>query len=339
MDQGSQEVQSAAVPRMTESAPSRETRQQRAARRVSEAEEILRGLDRQLDLGRAFAADRSNPLRERMAARLGNGMTRVARAGPRASIRLRRPELAEEPTFSERMFSESREHFRLAEESRRSGRGRIAESPVAVRRSALNATIEFAVGWMILGAVIAADYVVFRALDIQYFRWYLENGALINLAFGFVSLAVVLDAYRDLISSNPLRYLLACTALFMHALLAWDATTVKDDAKAEQTWWVPTVFDNLVSIVVYVVMFLITLAWLLVVAPVQHIVYAVLGAPARNAIRNEETSSYDPVTDKTTLFGRADEAAAGFTIGYRDKPVTLTAALAAAAFWLISVLS
>ena len=163
-------------------------------------------------------------------------------------------------------------------------------------------------------------------------------GALINLVFSFISLAVVLDAYRDLISSNPLRYLNTCMALFMHVLLAWDATIVNDDENAEQTWWLPMLFDTLVSIVVYVVMFLVTLGWLLVVAPIQHPVYAVLGAPSRNAFRNAETSSFDPVTDRTTLAAAAGESRAGFTIGYRDKPVTLTAALASAVFWLISIL-
>ena len=156
--------------------------------------------------------------------------------------------------------------------------------------------------------------------------------------FSFISLAVVLDAYRDLISSNPLRYFNACMALFLHVLLAWDATMVKDDDNAVQTWWLPAFFDGLVSVLVYIAMFLVTLGWLLVVAPIQHVVFAVLGAPARNAYRNKETASYDPVSDRTTLAAPVAEARTGFTIGYRDKPVTLTAALASAAFWLISVL-
>jgi hypothetical protein len=324
---------------MTESTPLHETRQVRAARKIAEAEELISDLERQSRRARALAADRSRPLRKRMALRAGSGLLRVARAGARAEIRLLKPDLKEEPSLSERMFAKSREHFELAEESRRSGHARIVDSPVAIRRPALSATTDFVGGWLILGAVIVADYFVFRALGVQYFRWYLENGALINLAFSFISLAVVLDAYRDLISSNPLRYFNVCMALFLHVLLAWDATMVKDDEGAAQTWWLPLFFDTLVSIVVYVVMFLVVLGWLLVVAPVQHLVYAVLGAPARNTFRNTQISSYDPDTDRTTFAARADQSPAGFRIGYRDKPVTLTAALASAVFWVISLLS
>jgi hypothetical protein len=76
-------------------------------------------------------------------------------------------------------------------------------------------------------------------------------------------------------------------ALFLHVLLAWDATMVRDD-NGVQPWWLPAFFDGLVSFLVYIAMFLVTLAWLLVVAPIQHVVYAVLGAPARNAFRNKQ---------------------------------------------------
>jgi hypothetical protein len=315
----------------------REARQQKAARKIAETEQTIRDIEAQLPLARAFAADRSNPLRKRLRVRLGIVVALMARAGARASIRMRRPDLAEE-TRSERMHRRSREQFALGEESRRSGRERIVASPVVVRRPALSATTDFVVGWLVLGTAITADYLVFRAFGVQYFRWYLENGALINLVFSFISLAVVLDAYRDLISSNPLRYLNTCMALFFHVLLAWDETLVIDDENASQTWWLPAFFDGLVSLVLHVVMFLVTVGWLLVVAPIQHVVYAVLGAPARNAFRNPETSSYDPVTDRTTIAAPAEESRTGFTIGYRDKPVTLTAALASAVFWLISIL-
>ncbi|HSS73692.1 MAG TPA: hypothetical protein VLK53_09000 [Gaiellaceae bacterium] len=321
---------------MTESAPPRETRQQKAAREIAEAEQMLRDLDEKLRLGRAFVADRSHPLRKRATARVRNGVTRIGIAAVQASIRLRKPNLQEQ-TASERMQARSREHFDLAEESRRRGNQPIDESSVAARRPALSATIDFVVGWLILGTAIAADYLVFRAFGVNYFHWYLDAGALINLVFGLISLAVVLDAYRDLISSNPMRYFNACTALFLHVLLAWDATIIKDDT-AEPTWWLPAFFDGLVSVLLYIVMLLVTLGWLLVVAPIQHVVFAVLGAPARNAFRNKKTASYDPVRDKTTLAAAVAEPRTGFTIGYRDKPVTLTAALASAAFWLISIL-
>ena len=84
-------------------------------------------------------------------------------------------------------------------------------------------------------------------------------------------------------------------------------------------------------------MFAATFGWLLIVAPVQYLAFAVLGAPARNALRGKIVATYDPVTD-TTMDVPVGTAHRGFEIGYREKPVSLTAALAAAVFWAISAL-
>jgi hypothetical protein len=324
---------------MAESAPFHETRQQKAAGKIADAEQRIRELDRLRASYRAFVADRSNPLRKRLRMRLADRSARAAQASARVEIRLVTPDLEEGPNFTERMAAQSQEEFSLAEESRRRAHAQVVESPVAARRPGLSATIDFVFGWSILGVVLAADYLVFRSFDVQYFRWYVENGALINLAFSFISLAVVLDAYRDLISSNPLRYLSSCLALWLHVLLAWGETINSDDEGAEPTWLLPALFDLLVSLVVYVCMVLVVTGWMLVVAPVQHIVYAVLGAPARNAIRSTKTSSWDPDKDRTTVAAPVGQTRTGFTLGYRAKPVTLTAALASVVFWLISVLS
>jgi hypothetical protein len=320
---------------MTETAPYHETRQQKAAREIAEAEQLIRDLQAQRELGAAFVADHSNPLRKRFVARLMIAAAWAGQACARGQIRLTRPRLADQ-TFSERMYARSQEELELSEESRHSAQDRLVGSPVAARRPALNAMLTFAVGWLILGAVIAADWAVFRAFGVDYFRWYVENGALINLAFSFVALAVVLDAYHDLVSSNPMRYLNALLAVSLHVTLAWGATMPRGDD--EQTWWFPKLFDGVVSFVVYLVMLVATTGWLVAVAPVQHAAYAVLGAPARNALRNKQTASYDPSTDTTTFAAPADGPRTGFAIGYREKPVALTAGLVAVAFWLISLL-
>jgi hypothetical protein len=95
-------------------------------------------------------------------------------------------------------------------------------------------------------------------------------------------------------------------------------------------------FDSLISLVVSIAMFGATFGWLLIVAPVQYLVFAVLGAPARNALRDQTVATYDPVTDTMKMDVSVGSAHSGFEIGYREKPVSLTAALAAAVFWVIS---
>jgi len=212
------------------------------------------------------------------------------------------------------------------------------------------------IGWAYVAPLLAADYFIFRAFGVNYFHWYLQNGGLINLVFGFVSLAVVLDAYPDLISSNALRYTFASQQLVGHVFRAWWDTTYKSKG-AIKTWWLPTAFDFVVSTITFLAMAIALVGWALIIGPVQHVVYLVLGAPARNAIRNNRDPRYDKKTDTVTsgALGAVDparpptddeakkaqdpESVPGFVIGYREKPVSLTAALASAVFFIIGALS
>lgn len=234
------------------------------------------------------------------------------------------------------------------------GRGLI-NSEAASLKPAIYGISFTAIGWAYIAPLLAADYFVFRAFGVNYFHWYLQNGAVINLVFGFVSLAVVLDAYPDLISSNALRYTYACQQLVGHVFRAWRDTTYESDG-ATKTWWLPTVFDFVVSMIVFIVIGIAVVSWALIIGPVQHVVYLVLGAPARNAIRNNKDPRYDQKTDTMTSDAGGAEGArrpaadavaqanelrrdSGFAIGFREKPVSLTAALATAVFFIIGALS
>ena len=194
--------------------------------------------------------------------------------------------------------------------------------------------VQFLFGWAIIGAALAADYFVFAAFDQNYFRWYLANGALIAIVFGFVSLAVRLDDYPDLVSSNPLRYLYACQTLLLHLFLAWNQVVAVDPERAIGLL-LSKLFDLVVSLLAWVSVAVAFIGWLLVVAPIQYVPYAVLGAPARNALRNPDRPRYAPESD-TTLPTAAEGSSAGHTIGYVEKPVTLTSAFTAAVLWVVS---
>jgi hypothetical protein len=167
---------------------------------------------------------------------------------------------------------------------------------------------------------------------VNYFHWYVDNGALIALVFGFVSLAVQLDDYPDLVSSNPMRYLLACWTLNFHLFLAWNQVIAVDPERAKGVM-LSKLFDTIVSFLTMLGVTVAFVAWLLVVAPIQHIAYAILGAPARNALRNPAAPRYDPATD-TTIPVPAKGAATGRAFGYIAKPVALTSALTAAVLWV-----
>jgi hypothetical protein len=83
-----------------------------------------------------------------------------------------------------------------------------AGSPVSRAATAL-------VGLLLLGGLAALDWLVFRALfDSDYLRWYLENGSLIGIVFGLVTLAWGdLNKLTGLVSAHPLEYLATCVAL------------------------------------------------------------------------------------------------------------------------------
>ena len=53
-------------------------------------------------------------------------------------------------------------------------------------------------------ALVAANYAVFRLLDHNYFRWYLDHGAELALALSLVALAVDLDRDPTLVAANSI---------------------------------------------------------------------------------------------------------------------------------------
>lgn len=314
-----------------------EARREKAARKLEDDRQARERLTMRLAVYEPIASDPRCSRRDRMQARVVVAAARAGLKSLAAATKLTEPDLSPEPTLAERQGAASRQSFAQAQEHFDKGSESWRQSRVSLKRAnaqggARYSTLTSLIGWGVLGLLVGGNYLLFRfLLETNYFDWYLHHGALINFVFGFISIAVVLDAYPDLISSNGLYYIYACGQLVAHVFRAWRDTTYEADRGAK-TWWLPTVFDFVVSFAVFVVIGLIVVAWALVVAPVQHVAYLVAGAPARNAIRNDKDPRYDPETDRLRT-----DAPQGFSIGFRAKPVTLTAALATAAFLVAGV--
>jgi hypothetical protein len=75
--------------------------------------------------------------------------------------------------------------------------------------------VTVAVGLAVIAGLIAVDTVVFRiAFDSNYAHWYLENGALIGIVFGLLTLAWGdLNRMTTLISAHPHEYVSTCFRL------------------------------------------------------------------------------------------------------------------------------
>lgn len=101
------------------------------------------------------------------------------------------------------------------------------------------------------------------------------------------------------------------------------------------------VVDIVVAMLFALTFALATLAWLLLVVPLQYFVYLVTGAPARVACASPTRASVE-IEGKETIYGetlKSDALAKGaFESGFSAKPVTFTAAITTAVLFAVSQL-
>lgn len=219
-------------------------------------------------------------------------------------------------------------------------------------------TLSAFIGLLIIAALIAANDFVFRTwLNADYVRWYLRNGTLINLGFAFVSLAWGdLNRVKDLVGAHPIRFLSA--SLFLVALPVQTFGTIlrkpneppapRAEPRSSLSQWsaawrmaqtIMDALDGLLTAGFAIVFTLAALLWLLVVAPLQYLVYLICAAPARlmrrgqrKLIANFDESGYFHVGE---VGGEKPVPAGWFEAGFYSKPVSLTAAFAAVFIWLL----
>jgi hypothetical protein len=128
---------------------------------------------------------------------------------------------------------------------------------------------------LIIGLIFLNRWLFRIWFDIDYIRWYLDNGALFSIVFGFVGLAGAKpDESIGLISLNPARYLEAVFDLTTWPLLA--ASEALDSSQygrslANSLLLVPLSFILLGGVILF----------LIVGAPLQYFIHAVCGAPGR----------------------------------------------------------
>jgi len=214
------------------------------------------------------------------------------------------------------------------------------------------------VGLLIIAALIAANDFVFRTwLNADYLRWYLRNGTLINLGFAFVSLAWGdLNRVKDLIGAHPARFISA--SMFLVALPVQTFVAIlrkptepvppRAEPRSALSQWsalwrmAQAIMDTLDGVLTAMFALIFTLAallWLLVIAPLQYLVYLICAAPARlmrrgqrKLIANFDESGYFHVGE---VGGDKPVPAGWFEAGFYSKPVSLTAAFAAVFIWLL----
>jgi hypothetical protein len=198
-------------------------------------------------------------------------------------------------------------------------------------------------GWAALGVLIGANFLAFRALDENYFGWYLENGAVIAVALAFVSVLMELDRVPNLVSAHPLGYVGAWAQVLSQVMTAW--IPVFEPPFPQSTRVRSFVLDTLFSWVVFVLYAAALAGYALVVAPLQYWLNLVVGAPARSAVGSSVKAVVDrESTGNATLtlvpaVETKDEGATGVVreeIGFGRRPVAATAAISAGILLILS---
>jgi hypothetical protein len=196
-------------------------------------------------------------------------------------------------------------------------------------------------GLAILLALVGINALWFDAAGRDYFRWYLDNGAAIALAFGVVSVAVDLDRQPDLVAAAPIRFVRGI--VFLGLELSTSLWGMFGRARTDR------VLDVLLASVFTIAFSVAMTAWAVVVAPLQFFVNLVAGAPARTALASSTTVwrvemgegrvayLYGPKDlDELHDLDQAGKLKAGRERGsvtettFAAKPVALTNAIAAA---------
>jgi len=195
---------------------------------------------------------------------------------------------------------------------------------------------EGASGWLYAAIIVLAlgvDYAVFRfVFGIDYVHWYVANGAKLALVLTVFSLAVKLDDEKGLISAHPAQYVGAWFAFFGQGSLWLSALVRSDSGTGSVPFW-----DSLVAALFSLAWMALGFVWMLVVVPAQYCVTLVCGAPVRLTLSTawelkiESKPSPKPRASKSWIPVGAQISNVGSTV--REKPVTATAAIAAAALF------
>jgi hypothetical protein len=199
-------------------------------------------------------------------------------------------------------------------------------------------------GLAVLLAVAGLNALWFHAAGESYLEWFLDNGAIVALVFGVVSAAVDLDSHPDLIAAAPLHYARGVVgAIGLEVTMAFWALSGDERSDAElATGPRLRLLDMVLAMAFMGCLALALFAWAVVVAPLQYFVNLVCGAPARVALASGTTAwrvrrdalhtEYLKAPKGLADAGleQARERGDAVEVTWAAKPVTVTAAIAAA---------
>ena len=212
---------------------------------------------------------------------------------------------------------------------------------------------------ILLLLVVLDDLLVRQLLHRGYFSLWRDHGPTITVTFTILSLVWTdLDnEHRDLVSAHPLRFVGACAAILQGFLVAminsiptgyfWAATPGLSIRETSRRWgwtWgshirvMLALVDALVAAGVLFILFLVALAWFLILAPGVYFLTLLTGAPARLALLTSaihgprHALGLDPSEE-----GQTAKRETLRTLS--SRPVTLTAAITTLLFGVVRLVT
>ena len=165
--------------------------------------------------------------------------------------------------------------------------------------------------YLIIPALLLFNAWLFRVgFGTGYFRWYLNNGAFIAMATGFIALIWEnLEGRKGLVSLDPVAYF--GTALQLAGVLTSSVGTSlhapigKQIADSNNVWLgLGILWDAVAAAALGLLMLVAVVLWIVVVTPMQWVVIVFAGAPARRQLRGglhrtmvEEDGSHVTIRD------------------------------------------
>jgi hypothetical protein len=199
---------------------------------------------------------------------------------------------------------------------------------------------------LILLALVGLNFLLFRIIGgVNYFLWYLKNGALISIAVSFVALIWEGLKWReDLLSSHPREYLRGCAGLGANffSSIAAHLTPGKKTSNSRTYSTVAMLWDNVIGLLLIILMMVFAICWLLVIAPLNYFITLITGSVERQALHGSPAHAIEITEGKniilTSLPATAELPGNAVNISLTRKPFAITQALTALLLWSANLL-
>ncbi|MHA2247195.1 MAG: hypothetical protein ACXADY_19775 [Candidatus Hodarchaeales archaeon] len=198
------------------------------------------------------------------------------------------------------------------------------------------------VGVCIVVVLITLNFFLFQMLlGLNYFIWYVENGAFISIFMGLFALNwKKLKSTEGLLSSHPLEYFATCfklAAIFSFSMSKFSSPYQEEEKKKDSK--ITIAFDDMISSIWVLTMLGGLFVWILIISPLNYLVTIISGAPARRYIRGatgeilvEETKDKTIIDTRWSIKREED-----ISISFIGRPFAYTQALTALFLWFVKI--